>query len=127
MDDEEGIWRAEGLDLSEEIYLYHTIWSPSPRKNVETNLDVPNPEALTFLDLEGSGTVEVAVNGHAFDAVDLAKDRATISDIPLEMGGNHVLIKWEPETQDSSLKMRWRNIMRQPEVGLTFDSGGSTD
>ncbi|MGC9350214.1 MAG: glycoside hydrolase family 2 protein, partial [Anaerolineae bacterium] len=93
MEDEAGIWRAQGLDLSDEIYLYHTIWSPSPRKNLETNLDVPNPEALTFLDLEGSGTVEVAVNGHAFDAVTLENDRATISDIPLEMGGNHVLIR----------------------------------
>jgi hypothetical protein len=127
MEDEAGTWRAEGLDISQEIYLYHTIWSPSPRKNLETNLEVPNPEALTFLDLEGSGTVEVTVNGHTFDTRTLEGGRATVSDIPLEMGGNHVLIKWTPTAEDDTLKTRWRNIMRQPEVGLQFDSGGSAN
>jgi len=124
---EDGVWRAEGLDLSQETYLYHTIWSPSPRKNVETNLDVPNPEAFTFLDLEGAGEVSVMVNGHVYETVDLATGPATVSDIPLEMGGNHVLVAWSPPDAAGTLTMRWRNIMRRPEAGLMFGSGGSGD
>jgi hypothetical protein len=52
---------------------------------------------------------------------------ATVSDIPLEMGGNHVLIRWAPGSPDATLRMQWRNIMRQPEVNLLFGEGGSSD
>jgi hypothetical protein len=124
---EEGVWCAAGLDLDDEVYLYHTIWSPSPRKNLQTNLDVPNPEALTFLDLAGRGRVGVVVNGQAFEPVTLTGGGATISDIPLEMGGNHVLIRWSPDSEEATLRMRWRNIMRQPEVELQFGSSGSAN
>jgi len=124
---EDGVWHAGELNLGQETHLYHTIWSPSPRKNVETNLDVPNPEALTFLDLEGCGTVTVMVNGHGYETVDLAEGPATVSDIALEMGGNHILVTWAPPDAAATLVMRWRNIMRQPEVGFVFGSGGSSD
>jgi hypothetical protein len=124
---ETGVWSAQGFDLSLPVYLYHTIWSPTPRKNLATNLDVPNPEALTFVDLEGSGRVEFIVNGHAYGPIELTEEEATISDISLEMGGNHILIRWEPERCDAHLSMRWRNIMRQPEVGLLFGGRGSSD
>jgi hypothetical protein len=43
------------------------------------------------------------------------------------MGGNHVLLKWTPDNPGATLSMHWRNIMRQPEVGLTFGAGGSVD
>jgi hypothetical protein len=123
----DGIVRADGLDPIRDVYLYHTIWSPSPRKNTATNLDVPNPEALTFLDLEGEGAVELAVNGRILGQVTLEQGAAAFSDIALEMGGNHVLLRWVPIDQSSTLKMRWRNIMRQPETGLQFGSAGSSD
>jgi beta-galactosidase len=125
--DSQGSWRAEELRAGGEVVLYHTIWSPKPRQNLETNLSVPNPEALIFLDLHGEGRVEVAVNGRLFQPVSLQGGGATVSDISLEMGGNHVLIRWVPDSTDSTLVMRWRNIMRQPEVGMLFDSAGSAN
>jgi len=124
---EDGTWGAAAFDLSQPLFLYHTIWSPTSRKNVETNLQVPNPEALTFLDLRGSGRAEVAVNGQAYGTVSLENGQATISDISLEMGGNHILIRWIPEASGDRLTLRWRNIMRQPEAALLFGSGGSSD
>ena len=123
----EGIFTAGTMNLDKDIYLYYPVWSPSARKNVETNLAVPNPEALTFLDITGSGIVEVTINGHTNAPLILGEDGETISDIALEMGGNHVLIHWQPGESSAALKMRWRNIMRQPEVGLTFGEGGSAN
>jgi beta-galactosidase len=125
--DPQGIWRAAELPAGDEIVLYHTIWSPTPRQNLETNLSVPNPEALTFLDLAGEGRVEVAVNGRRLQPVSLQEGSATVSDISLEMGGNHVLIRWAPRSASSTLTMRWRNIMRHPEVGLLFEGAGSAN
>ena len=123
---EEGLWRAEGLE-ARDVFLYYRIWSPAPRVNLDTNLDVPNPEALTFLDLTGTGAVEVTINGKTFAPLDLAEGSGTVSDVALEMGGNHVLVRWRPGSEDAALHMQWRNIMRQPEVGLLFDAGGSAD
>ncbi len=126
---EAGVWHAEDLREQDKttpapLYLYYPIWSPRPRKNVATNLDVPNPEALTFLDLEGGGEVQITLNGHTYEPLILP---ATLSDLSLDMGGNHVLIQWTPDTPTAKLSMRWRNIMRQPEVGLAFGTGGSVD
>lgn len=124
---QDGLWRAGTLDTGQDICLYYGVWSPTPRRNLDTNLDVPNPEALTFLDLEGTGSVEVTVNAVTYDPVILEGSATTVSDIPLEMGGNHVLIRWTPSSPDAALRMQWRNIMREPEVDLLFGQGGSSD
>lgn len=123
----EGIFTTADMNLDQDIYLYYPVWSPSARKNIETNLEVPNPEALTFLDMEGTGYVEVTINGQTTAPLLMGDAVETISDIALEIGGNHVLIHWQPGEGTASLKMRWRNIMRQPEVGLTFGEGGSAN
>jgi hypothetical protein len=122
-----GVFTAEGMDLDRDIYIYYPVWSPSARKNIETNLDVPNPEALTFLDISGSGSITVTINGLAHTPVPLETEDVTISDIALEIGGNHVLVQWQPDKTSAVLKMRWRNIMHLPEVGLTFGEGGSAN
>ncbi len=120
-EDAEGGLPAAGFDLSKPILIYCRIESPNPRKNLETNLGAPNPEALTFLDCAGDGTVEATVNQNPFPPVDLSETGAgTISDIPLEAGFNQILLVWRPNTAETILKMQWRDIMRRPETGFKF-------
>ncbi len=113
----EGCFAGAG---TEPVCLYHIIQSGVARKNLEQDIGVPNPEALTFLDLAGDGTVEVVVNGKSHDAVTLAEGAATVSDIALEAGFNHVLLRWTPATAGATLTTRWRNIMRRPETSFAF-------
>ncbi|MBN2852315.1 MAG: hypothetical protein JXQ23_06210 [Clostridia bacterium] len=100
-------------------YLYYRIYSPVARKNVKTNLGVPNPMMLTFLDISGVGEAHVFVNGVSYGKVKV-NDAATISDISLEKDFNHILIRWGTKDTMLSLKMQWRNIMRQPETSFRF-------
>ncbi|MDX9979926.1 MAG: glycoside hydrolase family 2 TIM barrel-domain containing protein [Lentisphaeria bacterium] len=102
------------------VCLYHIIQSGVARKNLEQDIGVPNPEALSFLDLAGDGSVELVVNGKRYDRVTLADGTATIGDIEFEAGFNHVLLRWTPATADAILAMRWRNIMRRPETSFAF-------
>lgn len=102
------------------VCFYYLIQSGVARKNVEQDIGVPNPEALTFLDLTGKGTVEVVVNGKAYDPVTLTDGAATVSDIDLEAGFNHILLRWTPAPTATGLALRWRNIMRRPETSFAF-------
>lgn len=114
---------AEGTFAAGEqasVFFYYIIQSGIARKNVDQDIGVPNPEALTFLDLLGDGTVQTVVNGVVHDKVNLSRGEGTVPDIGLEAGFNHVLIAWEPAAADSRLSMRWRNIMRQPETAFAF-------
>lgn len=114
-----GVLSAAGLDAANPVYAYLQVISAVQRKDASSNLGVPNPEAYTFLDLEGAGTAQVTVNGHTRDALALA-GAATVSDIPLEQGCNHILIRWQPESAGSTLRLRWRNIDHRPETGFRF-------
>jgi hypothetical protein len=116
VENDEGTFAADG---TEPICLYHIIQSSVARKNLEQDIGVPNPEALTFLDLSGNGQAELVVNGKVYPPVAFAKE-ATISDIDLEAGFNHVLVRWAPAVADAPLTMRWRNIMRRPETDFAF-------
>lgn len=116
----DGTFSVQGLDLDQPIFLYSRILSPRVRKNLETDLGIPNPELLTFLDLYGEGEVRVTVNGETKEAVKMVNGLATLSDLSLELGWNQVLIEWKPEDASSTLRLQWRNIMRQPEIDLTF-------
>jgi hypothetical protein len=103
----------------EPVCLYHIIQSNVARKNTEQDIGVPNPEALTFLDLTGNGQAELVVNGKIYPPAAFAKE-ATISDIELEAGFNHILVRWTPADGATGLTMRWRNIMRRPETDFAF-------
>lgn len=112
---------CSGFELDKPVLIYCRIESPTPRKNLETNLGVPNPEALTFLDCEGDGTLEAIVNQEHFPKIEMSKKGGgTISDIPLEAGFNQVLLIWHPASADTVLKMQWRDIMRRPETSFKF-------
>ena len=115
-----GVWSAEGLDLSQDVILYHTVTSPIARKNVGSNLGIPDPAAQTFLDLEGEGDVTLWLNANCAGTLSLQDGAATVSDLELERMFNHVLLKWVPAGPNSTLTMRWRNIARVPERSLTF-------
>lgn len=117
---ENGLWDASSLDISKDIYIYYHIFSPKPRKNTGSNLGIPNPEDLTFLDITGEGYIEIILNGEKIADKELEEDITTISDIPLEMYFNHFLAKWIPKTNSSKISFHWRNIMRKPENGLGF-------
>ena len=116
----DGVVGAAGLDLGRDIFLYSPVVSPVSRKELSSNLGVPNPDALTFLDLFGEGEVTVTVNAATRRPLTLAGGRGTIPDLPLEQGGNHVLIRWRPAGSGSTLKLRWRNLNSQPETGFQF-------
>ena len=116
----EGMWSAAGMDLSRDVYLYYTIESPTQRKNVEMNIGIPNPEALTFVDFVGAGTVELVVNSRVRGTVAMRDGHGTVSNIPLEQGFNRVLVRWSPVSPSDTLHMKWRNIMHEPETLLKF-------
>jgi hypothetical protein len=110
---------AAGLNLQLPVYAYLQVHSAVQRKDASSNLGVPNPEAYTFLDLEGDGTAEVTINGDTRAMLKLG-GMVTVSDIPLEQGRNHVLICWSPESEKSVLRLRWRNIDHKPETKFLF-------
>ncbi|MDD5708600.1 MAG: hypothetical protein PHR35_22005, partial [Kiritimatiellae bacterium] len=98
---------------------YMRVHSAVQRKDARSNLGVPNPEAYTFLDMEGEGKAEVMINGVTREPITL-HGTVTVSDIPLELGRNHVLIRWQPESCKSLLRLRWRNLDNKPETKFTF-------
>jgi len=118
MTSNDGLWKAAGYDLSHDLFIYYCINSPSERKNVLSNLGIINPEVFTFMDCKGQGVVELTVNGHTYEPVTMVNEEATVADISLEQGENRIVARWKPESEQSTLQMKWRNIMREPEVGF---------
>ena len=116
----DGELRAAGLDLRHPVHVYLQVVSAVQRKDASSNLGVPNPEAFTFLDLSGAGTVEVTINGETRAPLDLAGGLATVSDIALEQGCNHVLTRWRPADATATLRLRWRNLAGKPETQFRF-------
>jgi len=111
---------AKSLDVSSDIYLFFALHSPTRRKDLSSNLGVPNPDALSFLDLDGDGSVEFILDGAARPVLELEGGRGTVSDIPLDQGMNNVLLRWIPSSKDATLRLRWRDIKGQPERGFVF-------
>jgi hypothetical protein len=99
------------------VLLYYTVQSDTARKNLSSNLGIPDPTAQTFLDITGPGTVRVWLNAKALGEL---TGGGTFPDLELERGFNHLLIRWEAPG-DSGIGMRWRNIMRQAETQLVFE------
>ena len=117
-----GIWETlESQDgcfviaPAREHWLYFVIMCPVARQNLATNLGVPNPEALTFCDLTGSGKVELWVNGKPAGAASVP---GTLTDIALEQGNNHLLLRWTGGK--GRIGLSFRNIMRQMETEFGF-------
>lgn len=118
--DDNGIFSAGDLDISKPVFFYFKVISRVPRKELSSNLGIPNPEQLTFLDMQGDGEVQVTINAEARPSMAFENGSATAADIPLEQGANHVLIEWKPASSRSGLTLRWRDINGRPETKLRF-------
>ena len=70
--------------------------------------------------VEGEGAVELVVDCKAKPVVELADGRGTISDIELDKGLNHILLKWVPLRAESKVRLRWQDIKGQAERGFSF-------
>ncbi len=118
---ERGVWQtledAEGsfAVTAGEHWIYLVVNSPVARQNLATNLGVPNPEALTFCDVTGAGKVKLWVNGKLASTV---KVPGSLSDIALEQGFNHLLLRWTGS--GARIGLRFRNIMRKLETEFGF-------
>lgn len=98
-----------------EQWLYLVVNSPVARQNLATNLGVPNPEALTFCDLSGAGKAELWINGRP---AAMAKLPGSLTDLALEQGFNHLLLRWTGG--NGTIGLKFRNIMRQAETEFGF-------
>ena len=118
---EGGVWSSpDGAPCA----IYFPLLSPTQRKNVGSNLGVPDPGAQTFLDVKTAGRTRLFLNGAARNAPgvpDFAAGDATYPELALERGLNHVLLLWEPAGAGDRLGLLWRNIKREPEYGFLFD------
>ena len=118
---DDGVWSADGLDASQKVFLYYVVDSPTARKNTDKmDIGVANPAALTYLQLQGEGRIDLIVDGCSCGEVDLVDGEARISNISLEKGFNHVLLVWKAESNASTLHMQWQDISRRPEIRLKF-------
>ncbi|MEN8255248.1 MAG: glycoside hydrolase family 2 TIM barrel-domain containing protein [Verrucomicrobiota bacterium] len=115
-------WKASDLGEQSEHVLYCRLFSPLARKNLsDMDLNVPNPEAFTFLAVRGEGCVGIRVNDTEYDPIDVVEgEESQFSDISLEQGYNNILVTWRPASPDSTLRMQWRNIMLRPEISFKF-------
>ena len=109
-------------DISKGISYLITfnIFSSEPRKNIGSNLGVPNPEDLTFLHVTSNGIIRLAVNGQDYGKKRCMDDLCVFSDISLEKGINYVMISWTPDGKDTNIKLDWKNINLKPESNLEF-------
>lgn len=100
--------------------VYFPLFSKFVRKQLSLGTGLPDPLAQTFADvkLEG-GTADVYINAEFKEH--LMNGPNTISDINLERGLNHVLIIFRAEKEDTSLAIRWHNILGAPETGFHFE------
>ncbi len=95
--------------------------APEPRKMMATVGGLPNPDLQTFLRLQGSGQVQVWVNGNPWGEYALEEASATyVADIDFEMGDNFVVLHWEPDTPNAELRYCFVSKDRRPEITFAF-------
>ncbi len=117
---EDGTLSASSFEKGKDVVIYFTVESRITRKRGNNDLGLPDPTAETFLDLTGEGTVDVWINTHHACSGVMHGDTVTASDISIENGFNHILLRWRPTDASSSLRMQWRDIMHMPETGFLF-------
>ncbi len=115
---DDGVFRAAGLDLSNDVWLYYHAVSPMARAVL--NPQRPDPGALTSVELAGEGEVELIVNARCFEPVTLDGGAALVEGIELQARWNHVLVRWHPASERSTLRMTWRDARGDAETDLEF-------
>lgn len=113
-----GMWDSNG---ESEQAFYTCLYSPRARRIVMEDSGIPNPESLTFLDVNApDGTVELYLNGESMGVQSVDSGKATFSDLELAQAFNQLLLLWKPGSKKGTLHFRFRNIQMQPETELTF-------
>jgi beta-galactosidase len=102
------------------LLIATTITSKRPRKNLGSNLGVPNPEDQLFADIHGQGRVEGQLNLHPLGAVELVGGVGTFPDLEFEEGHNHLILRWWPKSAEDQIKIHIRDIMRRADFSLGF-------
>jgi len=110
--------------LTGDTLIYFTLFSPTARKNLGSNIGVPDPGAQTFADIEANGLVTLWINSQQKGDASVSGS-ATFADLELEGGLNHILIRYRPKDGTSPFKISWRNILRRPECDFDFLTGGN--
>ena len=67
------------------------------------------------------GETDLYINGRHIGHATAEDGKATFPDLELESGLNHILLVWYPQSDNSTIKTLWRNIVRHPETGFLFD------
>ncbi|MEX0332121.1 MAG: glycoside hydrolase family 2 protein [Puniceicoccaceae bacterium] len=118
MANNEGIWDAT---TGSEQAFYTCLHTPRTRRIVMEDSGIPNPDSLTFLDVEAtSGSVELFLNGESMGTKSLASGKSSFSDLELVQAFNQVLLLWKPEAGTGTLQFRFRNIQMHPETEFLF-------
>ncbi len=115
----DGIYNLTGNTL-----IYFTLLSPFARKNLGSNIGVPDPGAQTFADVTADGEVTLWINAKKKDTFNISGS-ATFADLELEGGLNHILIQYKPKNGTGSFQINWRNILRHPECDFDFSTNGN--
>ena len=118
-DHPEGSYTVAGDTL-----IYFTLYSPAARKNLGSNIGVPDPGAQTFADVEANGEVTLWINSQQKGSVNVSGS-ATFADLELEGGLNHILVRYQPKDGAGAFKISWRNILRRPECDFDFLTVGN--
>ncbi|MEX0325158.1 MAG: glycoside hydrolase family 2 protein [Puniceicoccaceae bacterium] len=118
IENEKGIWETD--PATEQAY-FTCLYTPRARRIVMEDSGIPNPESLTFLDVEApDGSVELFLNGESMGTKSLASGKASFSDLELVQAFNQVLLLWKPESGTGPLHFRFRNIQMHPETEFIF-------
>ena len=113
---------SNGGNVKQIVFMFQ-INPGKPRKLIQVEGGLPNPDLQTYLDLEGDGKAYVWINGKKQGDVQLKTGKpATISGIDLEKDWNSCIIVYEPSNAKIEFKHLWRNIHHAPETEFKFIS-----
>lgn len=116
----DGIVRAADCGPGRPILLYTRLRSPKRRFCPDVDLGIPNPDTFTYCDLAGDGRAQMTMDAYDFPVTDLSSGSGSIPDMAMDLGYNQSLLAWWPETPASTLTIRWRNSLMQPETSFGF-------
>jgi hypothetical protein len=97
-----------------------TLSSPRTRKDMSSDIGIPNPEEQLFCDFKGTGEIEAVLNGVHFGRLELNDGVATLPDLELLMGRNHLVLRWWPTSASDTLRIEFRDIMRHPDTSFRY-------
>jgi hypothetical protein len=110
---EQGEFGAGTNSGSRDIWIYYHCVSPRFFAR-------PDPDHATALACSGEGRIELFVNSKASGSTELRNGTSIIDSVNLAGGFNHVLIRWKPLSEKSTLKMQWQDRHGRPESGFEF-------